>query len=132
MNMKKINVLLVALMLFVGSAFAQTQKAAWPEMKAFHTLMSGTFHPAEENNLAPLKEKAKELYNAAKTWYASEIPANYKPEETKEALKQLMVQCNDIWAEVAAKATDAKLKEMITKAHDIFHKIAGECRKADH
>lgn len=130
--MKKINLLLVAVLMLAGTSFGQGEKkAVWAEMKAFHTLMAGTFHPAEENNLAPLKEKAGELYKASKTWFASEIPADFKAKETKETLEKLMIKCNDIWAAVEAKKTDAELKTMITEAHDIFHKVAGECRKDD-
>ena len=129
--MKKINVLLFAMMMFVGSAFAQTKKAVWPEMKAFHALMSSTFHPAEENNLEPLKKKADSLYYAAKIWYAASIPADFKPVETEKTIKQLMKECHAIWVQVDKKAADSILKEMITKAHDTFHKIVGECRKVE-
>ena len=41
-------------------SFAQ-EKAKWKEMEDFHTVMSTTFHPAEEDNLQPLKEKAGDL-----------------------------------------------------------------------
>jgi 16S rRNA C967 or C1407 C5-methylase (RsmB/RsmF family) len=130
--MKKINLLLVVMLMLTASCFAQTQKAAWPEMKNFHKYMSTTFHPAEEGNLAPLKAKADSLYYAAKAWMGSPIPSNFKADETTAALKKLNVQCNDIWAAVqGGKTSDEKLKEMITEAHDTFHKIAGECRKAD-
>jgi hypothetical protein len=128
-QMKKLSLLVLTTLFLSCVGFAQTQKAVWPELKAFHAVMSGTFHPAEEGNFAPLKEKAAELYRASKVWVASEIPANYKPEETKATLEKLMLQCHDIWAQVDAKATDEKLKTMITEAHDTFHKIVGECKK---
>lgn len=128
--MKKIALFLLAAVLFAGAGFAQTQKAAvWPELKSFHELMSTSFHPAEEGNFAPLKENAPKLYKAAKVWYASEIPATYKTEETKNTLDQLMKKCNEIWREVDKNASDEKLKTLITEAHDIFHKIVGECKK---
>lgn len=128
--MKKIALFLFAAVLFSGFSFAQTQKAAvWPEMKAFHELMSASFHPAEEGNFAPLKENAPKLYRASKVWYASEIPANFKAEETKAALDKLMKQCNQIWREIENKASDEQLKTLITEAHDTFHKIVGECKK---
>ena len=128
--MKKIALFVVAAIFIAGSAFAQTEKkAVWPEMKAFHQLMSATFHPAEEGNLAPLKEKVADLYRASKVWYASAIPDTYKPEETKANLDKLMRQCHEIWVQVDAKATDEKLKSLITEAHETFHKIVGECKK---
>jgi hypothetical protein len=129
-KMKKINLLFFALIAFVGTGFAQTQKAAvWPELKAFHTVMAATFHPAEEGDFAPLKEKAPELYRASKVLYASEIPSNYKPEETKKTLEALMIQCHDVWAHIDQKGSDEKLKTLITDAHEIFHKVMGECKK---
>jgi hypothetical protein len=117
--MKKITLFLFALVTFTAASFAQANKvatkdAAWPEMKAFHDLMSATFHPAEEGNFAPLKAKVADLYRASKVWVASDVPAQYKTAETKEVLEKLMIQCHDIWAQVDAKASNAKLKTMIT------------------
>ena len=114
---------------FAGSIFAQTEKKAWSEMKEFHTIMAATFHPAEENDLKPLRAQVAELYRASKVWFASEVPADFKKAETTELLQQLMVQCNDIWSAVNDKADDAKLKNLITMAHDIFHKVAVTCKK---
>jgi hypothetical protein len=112
-------------------AQAQTQKPTWPQMKAFHSFMSGSFHPAEEGNLAPLKAKADSLYITAKLWSESAIPASFKPTETKAALAKLEAQCAAIKAAVSDKKPDEALKKMITEAHDTFHHIVGECRKAD-
>jgi hypothetical protein len=138
--MKKISLLFIALVTMMSAGFAQTKKTAatqtpaapvWAEMKAFHAIMSTTFHPAEEGNFAPLKEKAPELYTAAKVWYASPVPAEFKPAETTEALEKLMIKCSDVWAAVEAKSDDAKLKSLITEAHDIFHKISGTCKRSE-
>ena len=138
--MKKISLLFFALVTMMSANFAQTKKVAvtqtpaspvWAEMKAFHAIMSATFHPAEEGNFAPLKEKASELYTAAKMWYASPVPADFKPAETTETLEKLMIKCSDIWAAVEAKADDAKLKTLITEAHDLFHKISGSCKRTE-
>lgn len=128
--MKKIVLFLLASFLFCGAGFAQSQKTAvWPEMKAFHELMSASFHPTEEGNFAPLREKANQLYRASKVWYASEIPSTYKTEETRANIEKLMIQCHDIMYQVDQKANDDKIKPMIVAAHDIFHKIVGECKK---
>ena len=130
--MKQIKLILVALgILAVSSVNAQTKAAPWPEMKAFHALMAGTFHPAEEGDLKPLKEKAAELQKAAETWQASKIPADFKEKETKETLDLLVKQTVEITAKVKANVSDKELTGLITSAHDTFHKIAGECRKTD-
>jgi len=130
--MKKVFQLAILTMaLFPVIGIAQTKSAAWPEMKTFHSYMAATFHPAEEGNLQPLREKADSLYNAAKNWQASAIPSNYKPTETTAALKKLVKQCASIKKYVDAKMGDKDLTHEITEAHEIFHNIAGECKKAD-
>ncbi|MEO6488934.1 MAG: hypothetical protein ABIO04_03250 [Ferruginibacter sp.] len=124
--------LVIVLAMIPAISFAQTSKAAtWPEMKRFHAVMAGTFHPAEEGNFMPLRSKADSLLVAAKAWQVSDIPANYKPVETKETLEKLVEQCKLITSAVEAKADDKQLLGLITEAHEIFHKVAGECKKAE-
>ena len=130
--MKKLFQLTLVIIAFLPIiCFAQTKNAVWPEMKTFHLYMAATFHPAEDGNLQPLREKADSLYNAAKIWQASAIPSNYKPTETAVALKKLVKQCASIKKYVGANMSDKDLTHLITEAHEIFHNIAGECKKAD-
>ena len=121
----------MAIVFFVTGAFAQEKKAGWPEMKTFHGYMAATFHPAEEGNLAPLRQKSDSLYRAARAWQSSVIPNNFKPAETTAALKKLVAKCASIKKASDAKIDDKALTVMITDAHDIFHHIVGECTKAD-
>ena len=130
--MKKVFQLIVLVIALLPTiSFSQTKAAVWPEMKRFHSYMAATFHPAEEGNLQPLRDKADSLYNAAKNWQASEIPSNYKPTETSAALTKLVKHCASVKKYVDAKMSDKDLTVLITEAHDIFHNIAGECKKAD-
>lgn len=121
------------LAIFISAAtFTFAQKAEWKEAKNYHHFMSTTFHPAEEDNLKPLKEKADSLAWAADAWAKSAVPANYKEKETKAELVKLAKQSKMILAAVKANnKTDAELKKMITEAHDTFHKIVGECKKVE-
>jgi hypothetical protein len=128
---KKIKLLAIGLLATITIAFAQTAKPQWAEMKTFHSFMSSTFHPAEEGNFAPLKAKADSLLITAKLWQASAIPSDFKPVETKAALKKLVFKCEQISKAVSAKQPDENLKVLISDAHDVFHTIVGECRKAD-
>jgi hypothetical protein len=125
---QKIRLTVLALVAFVTTSFAQTKPAPWPEMKNFHHFMSTTFHPAEEGNFAPLKEKADSMLTAAKQWQAAAIPAGFKPKETKAALDKLVKQCTAIKEAVTTNAAEAELKKQITAAHDVFHTIVKECR----
>lgn len=127
--MKKIFLLLT---LFISSTAVQAQKAEWKEMKDFHTVMSAAFHPAEENNLQPLKEKAADLVAKAKTWQQSAVPAGFNALVTKPILKKLLRQCTLIKKSVNNKKSDTVLKEQITAAHETFHEIMEKCREESH
>ena len=128
---KTVALILVAVLTNASTQEAQNAGVNWAEMKNFHHFMSTTFHPSEEGNLTPVKEKADSMYIAAKQWQASAIPANFKPEETKKALGELVAKCQEIKTSVAKQAGDEQLKKQLAEGHDIFHKIVKECRKED-
>lgn len=126
--MKKFALILITIVGLAQAAFAQQE---WKEMDAFHHIMSGTFHPAENGDYKPLRMKADSLYMAAVTWQKSAIPATFKEKETKELLDKLVAETKDI-AEANKKGiNDGDLFVKINNAHDTFHKIVGECRKDD-
>lgn len=126
--MKKL-VLLTTCM--VAALFAFSQQKTWKEMHDFHGIMSVTFHPAEDNNLQPVKDSATVLVTKAKVWQTSVVPAGYNATVTKPILKRLVAECAAIEAAVKLKKPDADLKEMISKAHDTFHEIMEKCRKEE-
>lgn len=120
---------MICLLLALPFAVMAQEKTDWKEMKAFHGLMSTSFHPAEEGNFKPLKAKSDSLLTAAKLWKASAVPAGYKPKETAETLGKLVKQLSEVNQAVKSKKDDAALKAMITEAHDIFHSIAEKCKE---
>lgn len=126
-----VRVVVFFLAMIPAMSFAQAKKQPWPEMKNFHQFMSSTFHPAEEGNFQPLRLKADSMLAAAKTWKSSDIPSDFKADETKAQLQILYKQINGIADLVHNNADDTKLMAAITAAHDTFHKIVGECRKDD-
>ena len=128
--MKKVQFFLMMIFIssVVFSSFAQ-EKAKWKEMEDFHTVMSTTFHPAEEDNLQPLKEKAGDLLAGAKAWQKSVVPVGFKADVTKPILKRLVKECSEIKKAVENGKPDGELKVMITKAHDVFHEIMEKCRE---
>lgn len=127
--MKKI---LCIAMCFIATITASAQQSNWKEMHDFHSIMSVTFHPAEDNNLQPVKDSASILLVKAKTWEASTVPAGYNGTITKPILKRLVAECAAIEIAVKLKKPDNDLKTMITKAHDTFHEIMEKCRKEEH
>jgi hypothetical protein len=103
------------------------EKAEWPEMMAFHEYMSSTFHPSENGDLAPLKEKARAMADAAAAWQASAVPAGY-PENVGE----ILVKLKDESAALAdlidsGDYTDVGLTNAIADLHDRFHEIVERC-----
>lgn len=98
-------------------------------MHDFHDVMGSTFHPAEEDDLQPLKENSALLVERAKAWQNSTVPEGYDGELTKPILKKLVKECEAIHKAVKAGKPDAQLKAMITEAHDTFHEIMEKCRK---
>lgn len=124
--MKKIALILIAMVALSQGAFAQ----GWKELSDFHHFMSNTFHPAENGDYKPLREKADSLYMAAVTLQKSAIPAEYKEKETKETLDKLVVDTKAIVdALKRATTSETTLFSLINTAHDTFHKIVGECKK---
>ncbi|HVZ26273.1 MAG TPA: hypothetical protein VG842_09475 [Sediminibacterium sp.] len=127
--MKKTLYLL--LMICLPWMASSQESTDWQELNAFHSLMSKTFHPSEEGNLAPLRMKSDSLVQAAQKWNKAPVPAGFKPAETKEQLARLEAQCQKIHTAVRSNAPDANLAVMIREAHEIFHKIVEDCRKAE-
>ena len=98
----------------------------------FHAVMSVTFHPAEDDNLQPLKEKSGDLLKTATAWQKGPVPQGYNAAVTKPILKRLVKQCNIINKAVTAGKSDVELKKLITEGHDIFHEIKEKCNNMGH
>src|SRR5436190_12100701 len=53
----------------------------WKELKAFHMVMAQTFHPMEEGDYKPIRQRSAELFEKARLLAESNIPAEFnKPE----------------------------------------------------
>lgn len=104
----------------------------WKELKSFHEVISHTFHPMEEGNFKPIREKAGELNKAAATLASSKIPADLNRPEVVRAVKELNVKTKQLDELIQKKGSDEKVKELLTSVHDSFHKIVGLCFREDH
>lgn len=125
---KKLSLLTLALFAIGSFAFAQEEEAAWPEMDAFHTVMSQTWHPIEKGNFDPIKERVDELAAAAAAWSKSDIPAKYaEKKDIKKKLKTLAKETKELAKELKKGMSDEELKEEMSELHDIFHDIVGMC-----
>ncbi len=99
----------------------------WPALDDYHSVMSKTFHPAEEGNIEPTKANAALLSEKAKLLSQSVIPESLNKPGMKELVAKLEKESFALAKLVKLKKTDAKLKEAIFSLHDRFHEIMGKC-----
>jgi len=103
----------------------------WQELKNFHQVMSQTFHPSEEGNLQPIKERSGELVLKAELLAKSVIPAEFNSKEVVQAIKDLAADSKKLDQMMKNKANDEKIKLTLEKLHNTFHKIIGLCTNED-
>ena len=126
--MKKI-LFTIVLLATVCTAYAQGIMSKWPQLKSFHTVMSQTFHPSEEGNLTPIKERSTELAMKADSLSSSNIPAEYNTSKIQKAVLQLKVDAKKLDELIKSnKATDAHITKALSDLHDVFHQIVGLCK----
>ena len=118
-------------LLIAKTSFGQ-EKAKWKEMEDFHGVMGGTFHPAEEGKLEPIRTRSKEMVDKAVAWEKSTAPAGYDKKAVSATLKKLVTGAIEIDRMVKAKASDQTLKSKLSSLHDVFHEIMEKCEKPEH
>ena len=104
----------------------------WKELKAFHNVMSNTFHPMEEGDYKPIRARASEMAQKAKEWADSTPPKDFDKASIKETLKKLVVETKALSDKIAKNASDEEIKKDLTALHDRFHEVVGLCRAEDH
>jgi hypothetical protein len=131
--MKKLVAVMVfaAALLYSNASISQT-KAKWKEMEDFHTVMGGTFHPAEEGKLEPIRTRSKEMVDKAVAWEKSTAPEGYDKKAVSATLKKLVTGTKELDKMVKAKATDQALVTKLSSLHDVFHEIMEKCQKEEH
>lgn len=103
----------------------------WPQITAFHQVMSQTFHPSEEGNLQPIKTRSKELAEKAAALKSATMPAQFNTPEINKAIGELISGSKKLDKMVQSKTDDRKITQQLTDLHEVFHKIVGLC-SADH
>ncbi len=112
------------------TAYSQDNKSvfdSWPELKAFHGVMSQTFHPSEEGNLEPIRTRIDEFRTRAEALAASKIPDNLNNEKVKTAVADLKTGAAALKKDIDNKASDEAVKKALSSLHDVFHRIVGLC-----
>ena len=105
--------------------------AAWPEIKTFHKVMAQTFHPSEEGNLLPIKERSSEMAEKALALKMAKIPTEFNKKEIVASVNKLVKDTKALDKLVKGKATDAKITKALNGIHDVFHTIVGLCSEED-
>ena len=103
------------------------QSAPWKELDEYHKVMAATFHPSEEGNLKPVRERSGELAAKAKVLYKSSIPTAYQKPGVKETLGLLAKESKALDKMVRRKKSDAEVTKAITALHDRFHEVMEKC-----
>jgi superoxide dismutase len=99
------------------------EKDAWTELNEFHEVLGATFHPSEEGNLKPIRDRSAELLKRAKDLQNGKIPASFNTPEIKKLMVDLVSECGAINQLVYINANDKILKIRLATIHEIFHNI---------
>lgn len=100
----------------------------WPAIKDFHKVMSQTFHPSEEGDLAPIRARSGEMFAKATALTTAPIPAEFDRPEIKKSIADLVKGSRKLDKQVRKDASDADLTASLNALHDVFHTIVGLCR----
>ncbi len=128
MNFKSIFLLIAVLAATSTVGFSQSIFEQWPSLKTFHGVMSETFHPAEEGNLTPIKERSGEMADKAAALAKSAIPQAFEKPAMLTTLKKLKKGSKALDKMVKSKAGDPQLTQSLTALHEVFHEIVGLCK----
>jgi hypothetical protein len=129
--MKKI-ILLLAGFVITTSAFSQSANKmdSWAELNSFHKVMSETYHPSEDGNLKPIKERSEELLQASVALHKSNPPAGIDKKIMEDATTRLAYGCKELMGLISLQASDEEITKKLASVHDTFHQIAGLCEKS--
>ena len=120
--------LFTAVLCFTFSiSFGQGKLANWPEMQAFHDVLSHTFHPAEGGDMATIRKRSHELLADAKKVNMSPLPPQYDNEKMHKALKRLEKESDKLNAFCVRQEQNSVIMKQLKEVHEIFHEIVGMC-----
>lgn len=130
--MKRALLIFITITGLLLNASAQGKFDSWPELKAFHKVMSQTFHPSEKGDLEPIKSRIGEMVDKADALAKSNIPAEFNSKQVVAAVNKLKKDSVELQKIIHSKADDKKIALELNKLHDVFHRIVGLCNKDDH
>lgn len=129
--MKQLMLKIVAVFLLMLSSLPFVfANADWKEKDQFHAVMSQTFHPVEEGNFKPIRERSDEMLTKALAWQKSSIPKEFKKQkDIKLQLDKLALGAKSLRVKIQQGVKDEVIKADLTALHDVFHEIVGLCKE---
>lgn len=109
-----------------SSAMSITER--WPQIKAYHEVMSKTFQSSEEGNLNPIKTHSELLVEKAEALSVENMPEEFRSPKIIESLVVLKKETKNVNDLVQNKACDTEITKALSKLHETFHKIVGMCQ----
>jgi superoxide dismutase len=124
-NWEEVNKLYTAAL--TGPLLKTIEMDTWNELNIFHGVMSQTFHPSEEGNLQPIRERSAEMLEKARVLQSGKIPMSFNTPEIKKSIDDLVKGSAALNQLVIAKADDKTVTKKLSELHDVFHTIQGLC-----
>jgi superoxide dismutase len=104
------------------------EKESWAALNTFHEVMAETFHPSEDGNLKPIRERSGEFLAKAQALQSAKIPPSFNTPEIRKSIDDLVKGSFALNQLVIKKADDKTITKKLTELHDVFHTIQGLCR----
>jgi superoxide dismutase len=111
-----------------GSLLKTIEKETWASLYAFHQVMAQTFHPSEEGNLQPIRQRSEEMVEKALALQLQPIPASFNTPEIKKSIADLVAGSKELNELVKKRTDDKTIAAKLSSLHDVFHTIQGLCR----
>ena len=118
----RIKILAIFAFLFAANVVSAQNATAdkWPALKEFHTVISQTFHPAEEGNFSPVKARSEELMNKGAAFLKGNVPAEFRTNSILASAEKLQLKTKILHKMVVAKASDGEIMAALTQVHRRF------------
>lgn len=111
-----------------NSAPAQSFTERWPQIKAYHEVISKTYQSSEEGNLDPIRTNSQLLVEKVEALSVETMPREFRSPKLIESLVILKKETKNVNQLVQRQADDTAITEALTKLHETYHKIAGMCQ----
>lgn len=111
-----------------NSVSAQTIIEKWPQIKAYHEIMSKTFHSSVEGNLTPIKTHSQLLLEKAEALSVENMPEEFRSPKIIESLVALKKDTKTLYDLVQQKSSDDEIIKALSKLNDTFLKIVSRSK----